>query len=335
MNVCIVGAGAWGTAMALHLNRLDHVVTLVPRRFDQALSLSSDRENRDYLPGHELPLSIQIGHELKPALMEAEVLLLACPSHALRETCRAVAANLAAARSLRLVVSLAKGLEQETHLTPTQVIGAMLPAFHTAALTGPTAAAEVAAGKPTAMVLAAPSDFSGLSAVQAGINGRKLRVYRSNDVLGVELGGCLKNVYAIAAGCCDGLTLGDNAKAALLTRALAEMVRLGTALGAKAETFHGLSGFGDLVATSHGAWSRNRGFGQAIGEGKSVESLLSGRKTVVEGYRTTASFFDWCASRSLDAPILEEVFGILYRGKDAGEALEALMNRDLKAEGGA
>ncbi len=319
--------------MALHLDRLGHVVTLVPRRFEQALSLASDRENRDYLPGDKLPLSLQIGHELKPAMMEADVLLLACPSHGMRETCRNVAKNLGAARSLRLVVSLAKGLERETHRTATQVVEELLPAYPSAALAGPSAAAEVAAGRPTALVLAAPEGFSGLAAVQAGLSGRNLRVYRSRDVAGVELGGCLKNIYAIAAGCCDGLRLGDNAKAALLTRALAEMVRLGTALGARSETFYGLSGFGDLVATSHGSWSRNRGFGQALGEGGTVEALLAGRRTVVEGYRTTAAFHDWCESRGLDAPILGEVNAILYRGKDPGKALHALMSRDLKAEG--
>ncbi len=332
MNFCIVGAGAWGTAMALHLNRLGHVVTLVPRRFEQALTLSSDRENQDYLPGHRLPLSLQIAHELKPALMEAEVVMLACPSHGMRETCRAVADNLAAARSVRLLVSLAKGLEKGTHLTSTQVAGELFPGYPAAALAGPTSAAEVAEGKPTAMVLAATADFAELSAVQAAISGNRLRVYRSHDVLGVELGGCLKNIYAIAAGCSDGLGLGDNAKAALLTRALAEMVRLGTALGANADTFYGLSGFGDLVATSHGAWSRNRSFGEAIGKGETVKSLLTGRKSVVEGYRTSASFYDWCISIGLEAPILNQVYEILHGGKDSGGALNSLMSRDLKAE---
>ncbi len=332
MNFCIVGAGAWGTAMAIHLNRLGHVVTLVPRRFEHALDFASCRENADYLPGYPLPLSVQIGHELKPALMEAEAVLLACPSHGMRETCRAIGENLRAARSLRLFVSLAKGLEIKTHRSPAQISADLLPAYHHAVLAGPTAASEVAAGKPTAMVLAAASSFSELSAVQAAISGRKLRVYRSTDVLGVELGGCLKNIYAIAAGCCDGLSLGDNAKAALLTRALAEMVRLGTVLGGKPETFYGLSGFGDLVATSHGSWSRNRTFGQAIGEGENVESLLSGRKTVVEGYRSTASFYDMCRACGLEAPILQEVHAILYAGKDPGEALDTLMSRDLKPE---
>ncbi len=332
MNFCVIGAGAWGTAMALHLNRQGHVVTLVPRRFEQALELSSSRENGDYLPGHSLPLSMQIGHELTPALMEAEVVLLACPSHGMRETCRAVAKNLGAARSLGAFVSLAKGLEEGTHLAPTRIMEELLPDYHHAVLAGPTSAAEVAEGKPTALVLAAGAEYDELEAVQAAVSGGKLRVYRGNDVRGVELGGCLKNIYAIAAGCGDGLRLGDNARAALLTRALAEMVRLGSALGARPETFYGLSGFGDLVATSHGDWSRNRTFGLAIGEGKAVAELLKGRRTVVEGYRTTAAFKELCEERKLEAPILNEVHAILYRAKNPADALNDLMNRDLKAE---
>jgi glycerol-3-phosphate dehydrogenase (NAD(P)+) len=149
---------------------------------------------------------------------------------------------------------------------------------------------------------------------------------------GAEYGGCLKNIYAIAAGCCDGLQLGDNTKAALLTRALAEMVRVGQALGARPETFYGLSGFGDLVATCHGAWSRNREFGQRIGEGRTVAELLAGRKTVVEGYKTTDSFAELCAARRIDAPILREMRAVMHEGKQPSQALATLMGRELKRE---
>ncbi|MEY4487848.1 MAG: hypothetical protein RIQ79_356, partial [Verrucomicrobiota bacterium] len=291
MNIVVIGAGAWGTAFALHLSRLGHTVTLAPRRFEQALTLASTRENNDYLPGFLLPQSIQIAHELAPVLMEAELVVLACPSQVLRETCGRMAAGLAQATQLRLVVSLAKGLELGTHLRPTEVMAALLPGRAVGCLTGPTNAAEVAAGKPCAMVLAATGvDEAYLATVQAALSGPGLRVYRGDDVAGVEFGGCLKNVYAIAAGCCDGLRLGDNAKAALLTRALAEMVRVGVALGAKAETFYGLGGFGDLVATCNGPWSRNRTFGQHLGEGQKASDLIAASKSVVEGYRTTESF---------------------------------------------
>ncbi len=332
MNFAVIGAGAWGTAVAIHLCRLGHTVTLVPRRFEQALQVASERENRDYLPGVAFPPSLQVGHELAPVLMEADVALLACPAQALRETCGRVAASLAGAWRLRLVVSLAKGLEAGSHLRPSEVIASALPGLAVAALTGPTNAAEVARGLPAAMVLAADRPDAFLAGVQAALSGPTLRVYTSNDLAGVEIGGCLKNVYAIAAGCCDGLSLGDNAKAAMLTRALAEMVRVGTALGAKPETFYGLSGFGDLVATCHGAWSRNRAFGQQLGEGARAADLLAHRKTVVEGYKTTESFHGLCRQRGLDAPILAEVYRILFEGRRPADALAALMSRELKRE---
>jgi glycerol-3-phosphate dehydrogenase (NAD(P)+) len=168
--------------------------------------------------------------------------------------------------------------------------------------------------------------------VQAAMSGPSLRLYTSDDLAGLEYGGSLKNIYAIAAGLCDGLKLGDNSKAALLTRAVAEMVRVGQALGAKSETFYGLSGFGDLVATSHGSWSRNREFGDKIGAGKTVAGLLEGRKTVVEGYRTTAALHGLCQERSITAPILSEVYAILYQQKQPADALLSLMTRELKRE---
>jgi len=332
MNFAVIGAGAWGTAFAAHLSRLGHTVALVPRRFEQALALSSTHENAEYLPGVALPPSLQIGHELAPVLMETEVVLLACPVQALRETCQRVRAGLGLARQVRIVVSLAKGLELGTHQRPSQVIAEVLPEFPAGALTGPTNAGEVARGRPAAMVLAAARLDAFVSQVQAALSGPTLRVYTSDDPAGVEFGGCLKNIYAIAAGCCDGLGLGDNARAALLTRALAEMVRVGTALGARTETFYGLSGFGDLVATCHGRWSRNREFGQQIGEGRPAGELMAGRKTVVEGYRTTESFAGLCAERKIDAPILREVQALLFANKKPADALASLMTRELKKE---
>jgi glycerol-3-phosphate dehydrogenase (NAD(P)+) len=332
MNFAVIGAGAWGTAFAVHLSRLGHTVTLVPRRFEQALALSTTHENTEYLPGIALPASLQIGHELAPVLMEAEVVMLACPAQALRETCGHVRSSLGLATQLKLMISLAKGLELGTHLRPTEVISAVLPQYAAAALTGPTNAAEVARGKPSAMTLAAARIDDFLAAVQAALSGPTLRVYTSEDVAGVEIGSCLKNVYAIAAGCGDGLRLGDNSKAALLTRALAEMVRVGQALGARPETFYGLSGFGDLVATCHGGWSRNREFGQRVGEGRTVAELLAGRKTVVEGYKTTDSFAELCAARGIEAPILREMRAMLFEGKPAPQVLASLMGRELKRE---
>jgi glycerol-3-phosphate dehydrogenase (NAD(P)+) len=332
MNICVIGAGAWGTAFSLHLLRLGHAVTLVPRRLEQALALATTRHNADYLPGFELPPSLQVAHELAPVLMEAEVVLLACPTQALRAWCGRLHDSLGSATRLQLLVSLAKGLELGTHLRPSEVIHAELPSYAVSALTGPTTAAEVARGLPAAMVLAAGKLTPFMRQVQAAASGPRLRLYTSDDLAGVEFGGCLKNIYAIAAGCCDGLRLGDNAKASLITRALTEMVRVGVALGARPETFYGLSGAGDLIATCYGDWSRNRDFGQHIGEGRTADELLEGRKTVVEGYKTTESFHGLCVERGIDAPILAEIYRILFEGRKPADVLPALMARELKRE---
>ena len=333
MKFCVVGAGAWGTAFAVHLARLGRPVVLVPRRPEQAAALLATRENRDYLAGVALPESLVITADLSAALGASTVVLLACPSQALRETSARVLAARGTGMPLKLVVSLSKGLEVGSHLRPAQVIAAVQPDVPAGALTGPTNAAEVARGLPAAMVLGAGSDAQAwLADVQVALSGPTLRVYTSDDLAGVEYGGCLKNIYAIAAGCAAGLGLGDNANAALLTRALAEMVRVGAALGARPETFYGLSGFGDLVATCHGAWSRNREFGQRIGEGRSAAELIAHRKTVVEGYRTTESFHGLCVERKIDAPILREMHAILFEGKAPALALHTLMLRGLKRE---
>ncbi|HVU34203.1 MAG TPA: NAD(P)H-dependent glycerol-3-phosphate dehydrogenase [Opitutaceae bacterium] len=332
MNFVVVGAGAWGTAFALHLSRAGHDVTLVPRRAEQAAALSERRENVEYLPGVSLPAPLAVTADLAAPLRAAEVVFLACPAQALRETCLRVQAALPARPPLGLVVSLAKGLEVGTHRRPSEVMSGALPHVPVGSLTGPTNALGVARGDPSAMVLATGQRTAFLESVQAAISGPTLRAYTSDDLAGAEYGGCLKNIYAIAAGCCDGLRLGDNTKAALLTRALTEMVRVGVSLGARAETFYGLSGFGDLVATCYGGWSRNREFGQKIGEGRTVEELLAHRRTVVEGYKTTEAFASLCDDRAIEAPILREVQAILSHGKTPAAALATLMTRELKHE---
>ncbi|MES2696889.1 MAG: NAD(P)H-dependent glycerol-3-phosphate dehydrogenase [Verrucomicrobiota bacterium] len=325
MKFVVVGAGAWGTAFALHLARRGHPVTLVPRRVEHAAAIVAAGENADYLPGVALPDSIAVSPELSGAVEGAAVVVLACPAQALRETCGRI-------RPTGVVVSLAKGLEVGTHLRPSEVIAGALPGVRMGALTGPTNALGVARGDPSAMVLATNGGDDVAQELQAAFSDRSLRVYTSDDLPGVEFGGCLKNIYAIAAGCSDGLKLGDNTKAALLTRALAEMVRVGGALGARAETFYGLSGFGDLVATCYGGWSRNREFGAQIGAGRSVAELMGGRRTVVEGHKTTEAFASLCRTRGIDAPILLETHAILFENKKPAAALAALMTRELKRE---
>lgn len=332
MNCCILGAGAWGTAMALHLDRCGHSVTLVPRRTEHALKLASVRENKDYLPGHHLPATLQIGCEIKPVLMEADAVFLACPSKGLRSLCQQISDVMESAWQLKLFVVMCKGLEMESLSAPSEIVQAVFPNIACGALSGPTFAGEVAAGNPTAMTFAVSSEFKAADRYQNAFSNLSLRVYLSSDVRGTELGGILKNIYAIASGLCDGLELGDNAKAALLTRSLHELVQLGQLLGGKKETFYGLSGFGDLVATCSGTWSRNRTFGERIAQGETPEAIIDSQKTVVEGYRATDCIQKLCQQKRLDAPILAEIHSVLYDNKDPLLALQSLMSRDLKLE---
>ncbi len=299
---------------------------------EHALAIASARENEDYLPGYQLAHDIQVGCEIMPALMEADAVLLACPSTGLRDLCEKVRAALPHARQLKMAIAMCKGYERETLKPPAEVMREVLPELTAAVLSGPTFAGEVAAGQPTAIVLATREDAEALESIQHAISNENLRVYRSSDLKGVELGGCLKNIYAIGAGLCDGLQLGDNARAAYLTRALAEMVRLGAALGGKPETFYGLSGFGDLIATSNGKWSRNRTFGEELARGQSVDDQMAGRKTVVEGYWAAQCVYDMAARQQVDAPILGEIHRVCYAGASPAAALRNLMGRELKAE---
>lgn len=332
MNACVLGAGAWGTAMALHLDRCGHSVTLVPRRMEHALSIASSRENTDYLPGFKLPHRIQVGCELGPVLMEAEAVFLACPSKALRALCQSIKPHLAAAWQLKLCLIMCKGLELETLKTPAEILSEELPGMSCGVLSGPTFAGEVAAGKPTAVALALGSDCADAERYQEAFSNAALRVYLTDDVRGTELGGTLKNVYAIGSGLCDGLQLGDNAKAALLTRSLHELVRLGASLGGQKETYFGLSGFGDLVATCSGDWSRNRSFGERVGQGEIPLHIVEGQKSVIEGYRACDCLCRICREKNVDAPILSVIHAILYEGLEPMAAMQQLMSRDLKPE---
>lgn len=332
MNIAILPAGAWGTALAIHLTRNKHTVTLIPRTLDEAMELSEHRENRSYFPGHPLPDDLQIGLEILPALMEADVCVLACPSKFLRSVCREISKELGQARQLKLFITLCKGLEEKTNALPISIMQEELPDYQHAVLSGPTFASQIAEGQPSAIVLAGEKVTPELQALQQAISGQTLRVYTSDDAVGVELGGCLKNVYAIASGICDGLGLRDNSKAALLTRALHEMVRVGTALGGQASTFHGLTGFGDLVLTCNGRESRNRIFGEEFAKGVSVRELIEERKMTVEGYRTALCFHQICEEKGIEAPILEQIYQILFNKQTAREAIVTLMSRELKEE---
>lgn len=332
MNCLIFGAGGWGTAMAIHLARQGHPVTLLPRRADQALALATTRENRDYLPGRRLDDSIQIGLEIGPALMDVELVFLACPSKGMPGLLANIGPAVRAS-SARMAISLCKGLDLATLRRPSELMADAFGAVPVGSLSGPSHADEVAAGLPTALVLASQAEPALMRQVQAVVSGPTLRAYTSTDLLGVELGGTLKNVYAVGAGLCDGLELGSNAKAALLTRSLQEMTRLGTAMGATPETFLGLGGVGDLMATAHGAWSRNRSLGEQVArDPQGTLAALADRKEAVEGHRAAEALTRLAKQRGLDAPILTCLHAILYEGMDPRAGVGALMGRDLRAE---
>lgn len=334
MNFTVLGAGAWGTAMALHLNECGQRVTLVPRRLERALAIAGTRENTSYLPGIKLPLDLQIAAATSPLSDACEILVFACPSKALRETAESAKKRLPAGTRLKLTLSLCKGLEAGTNFRAEQVLKSVFPDVPAGTISGPTNALEIAKKLPVAAVFASDAGEDLASALQNSISTPAFRIYRSDDVAGVELGGSLKNIYAVAAGICDGMRLGANARASLLTRALAEMSRLVTALGGKAETVRGLSGLGDLVATATAAWSRNRRFGLCIGENgveKALEEMRAGT-SVVEGFYAAKNFFDVARKLNVQTPILDCVHAIVFEKTVPAEAIRRLMTRDLKAD---
>lgn len=327
MKCVIFGAGAWGTAVAIHLARLGHYVYLVPRREEQVVQLRADRQNKRYLAGLSFPDNLNITQEVDAPLADADLVMFGCPTKGLRATCRSVASK----RFKRSVVAitLCKGLEADTFKRPTEIVGEELKDVCLACLSGPTYAREFAENKLSAMVLGCSNDEAG-KAAQQWINGGRVRIYRTTDLIGVELGGSLKNIYSIGAGIVDGLGLGDNAKAAYFTRVLSEMSSVGSFLGGREKTFYGLSGLGDLLATGQGKWSRNRVFGESFAKGDALE-ILTNNGTTVEGYVALHGVFNLIKDK-LEAPILSALYNSLYEQKPLEGVIEALMQRSLKVE---
>jgi len=325
MNITVLGAGAWGTALAKLLAESGHSVTVWGHDAAQLDALRAAGRNERYLPGITLPPSLQFQPVLTDAVLGAGQVVLAVPSRAFRS----VAGALAEFRGL--AVSLTKGIEHDTGLTMCGVLQAVAPRAKVAALSGPSLALEVARGIPSAIV-AASTEQAAAALVQSVFHRPAFRVYTSADPLGVELGGALKNVIALAAGMCDGLGFGDNAKAALVTRALAEMRRLGVACGAQPETFAGLSGLGDLTVTCFSKLSRNRAFGEQLGRGAAVMELLASSPHVVEGYPTARSAWQLARKHGVSTPVIEQVHAVLYESKDVKAAVRDLTGRESKAE---
>lgn len=328
-KVCaVIGGGAWGTAIADRLVRNGHQVTLWAREEDVVHALNSRHENPRFLPNISLAPGLRASSDMVVALRGAELVVYAAPSHVLR----AVVASGAAAIAPGAVLSVAtKGIERETLALMTDVVAEEALEHEVVAVSGPSFAAEVAQGQPTAIVAACAS-HDAAQLVQGALSAAAFRVYTSDDVVGVELGGSLKNVMAVATGILDGLGLGYNPRAALMTRGLAEMTRLGVALGARAETFAGLAGLGDLVLTCTGALSRNRSLGVAIGQGQSLEQALAGKDSVAEGVLNAQSAKALADRAGVEMPIIDATYRILFEGQPPREAVMALMARELRAE---
>ena len=328
-TVAILGAGSWGTALAVHLGRVGHDVRLWAR--DQALvdEMAARRANAVYLPDVTLPPSVSVTHDLSAALREAELVVSAIPSHGCRSVIHLAAPSLAPGA---VIVSATKGLEAISLLRMSEVIAQEAGSTHpVVVLSGPSFAVEVAGQLPTA-VLAASHDARAIELVQREFRGPYFRLYGSDDVIGVEIGGAMKNTIAIAAGVVEGLGLGHNALAALITRGLAELTRLAVAAGGRRETLAGLSGLGDLVLTCTGRLSRNRHVGVELARGRSLPDILAGMKMIAEGVRTTGAALALGARHGVELPIATQMAEVLDGRADVRSALDTLMLRKQRAE---
>jgi glycerol-3-phosphate dehydrogenase (NAD(P)+) len=332
-RIAILGGGGWGTALAIVLSRArrKHDISLWVHDPALAESMLRDRENRDYLPGHRLPPEINVTSDTDTAISGARILIGAIPTAHARVVYSSALANFSPAA---VFVSAAKGLEPATHKRMSEVVSAVVSSKSTppfAALSGPSFAAEVARGEPTAVVLATKDAALGTE-LREEFAAPNFRVYTNDDVLGVELAGAMKNVIAIAAGVCQGLGLGSNPLAALITRGLAEMSRLASALGAQPETLTGLAGLGDLVLTCNGALSRNRQVGIELGKGRALAEILASTRMVAEGVGTTAALLALAREAKVELPITEQVAAILHHGKAPREAIRDIMERPQRRE---
>ncbi len=329
VNIGVVGAGSWGTTLADMLARNGHDVKLWAREPEVVESIRRDRVNTMFLPDSRLQDGVDPREDIAEVVTGAELVVSAAPSHAVRDVGRHIAAAVGDARPT--VVSVSKGLEPGTHHTMTHVLEELMPHCGVVALSGPSFAQEVYRGLPTAVV-AASADVVAAEKTQRVFANPAFRVYTSPDALGVQLGGALKNVVAIAAGVLDGLDLGTNPRAALITRGLAETSRLGEELGADPHTFAGLAGMGDLILTATGALSRNRTLGIELGKGRALDEILAERRTVAEGINTARVAVELAGITGVELPIASEVEHVLFHAKSPHEALRDLMERELKAE---
>ncbi len=327
MKVTVIGDGGWGTALAMVLDRNGHDTTVWGPFQEQINEIQSNGENKTYLPGVDIPVSISWTSDREAAVQNAGLVVLVVPSRFYKDTVESFKPFIPANA---LVVSATKGLDEKTHERMSEVAGKILD-HEVAVLSGPSHAEEVARGVPCAVAIAA-KDHAVAEQIQALFLNDAFRVYTLDDVIGVELGGALKNVIAVAAGISDGMGFGDNTKAALMTRGIAEITRLGTALGAKPETFMGLSGIGDLMVTCMSRHSRNRGVGERLGKGETLQDIMAGMKMVAEGVWNCQAAKELAAELGVPVPITEEVNAVVHDGKDPRQAVIDLMSRAPKPE---
>lgn len=325
MKIAVLGAGAWGTALAISFSGR-HAVSLWGRDPAQLAVLAHERRNRRYLPDVVLPETLNIVPHLAVALSRVDLVLIATPTGSLTEA-------LTLAKSAHAPILWAcKGFDRTSGKLPHEIVAELMPSgTRYGALSGPSFALEVARGLPCALTLAA-NDFAFAQSIAAELSGPALRIYSSDDLIGVELGGALKNVMAIAAGICDGMKLGTNARAALITRGLAEMVRLGVAMGGKAETFMGLTGLGDLVLTATGDLSRNRTVGIKLAEGKTLDVILAELGHVAEGVNSAQTALKLAVSHQVDMPITAAVNAVLFENANPRETVKRLLSREARTE---
>lgn len=331
MNISVLGAGGWGTTLSIILHYNGHNVSLWEYKKDYAKFLTKKRENKLYLPGIKIPDEIIITHNFDEATTKKNILILAVPAQYLRGVIKKASySNI----KNSILVSVSKGIEIKSLMTMSQMLKDVFPNLDDSqigVLSGPSHAEEVSRRIPTAVV-AASKNLETSRTIQTSFMTSYFRVYSSKDILGVELGGAFKNVIAIGAGIIDGAKFGDNTKAAIMTRGIAEISRLGVAMGAKPETFAGLSGMGDLIVTCMSKYSRNRFVGEQIGAGKKLKDVLKEMKMVAEGVETSRSAWQLAKKHNVETPITYEVYKILFEDKDPIKATNDLMTRDMKME---
>ncbi len=332
MNISIIGAGSWGTALSLVVAEKGHNVRMWAREPEIVKNITEHHKNGVYLPDIQIPENVTAWSDLATALKDADIVVFATPSHTIRNMAGEAKPLL---KGTERIVTVAKGIEMDTFLTMSQVLSEVLSGVTSddfiGVLSGPSHAEEVSRHMPTTVVASSNSKQTAL-VIQKAFMTPHFRVYVNRDIIGVEVSGAVKNIMAIAAGIGDGADLGDNAKAALITRGLAEMRRLGIRLGASQETFAGLTGVGDLIVTCTSRHSRNRSVGFRIGQGEKLKEIISSMNMVAEGVKTTKSVYTWSQSMNVNMPITEKVYQVLFEDLAPKEAVYQLMTRDPKEE---